>query len=130
MAMLKDMGKDFGVFYPTGHMVVGFTSFPNAKAVITNLKSKSPLFDDITSVTPQEMIDFAEENLVHSGVISKMGAGPAILQKFLEAARTGSHFLVIPTPDDDAANIVTEALSKTSHLLAQRYHLLAIEDIL
>ena len=129
MKTLDEMEKDFGAFYPRGHMVVAFGTDQNAKLVLADLQTHTPLFDETVSVTPREMIDFAEINITEAGVIANMGTSLTTVQNFLNAARTGSHFLVIPTPDDETASTVTEAISRVPHGLAQRYHLLAIEDV-
>jgi len=129
MKTLNDFGKDFGAFYPRGHTVVGFSTYQSAWSVRGALRAQGPLFDELVDVTPQEMIDFAEINMQQGGVIANMGTSVTTLQKFLDAARTGAHFLIIPTADDEAAAVVTQVLSRVPHLMAQRYHLLAIEDI-
>jgi len=129
MTTLNDLGKDFGAFYPRGHMVVGFSTYHNARSVCRDLRAHGPSFEELVEVTPQEMIDFAEINLQQGGVIANMGTSVTTLQSFLDAARTGAHFLVIPTPDDETAATVTQTLSRVPHLVARRYHLLAIEDI-
>lgn len=129
MKTLDELGKDFGAFYPRGHMVVAFGDYQNANVVLTTLRAQGASFDDIIPITPQMMIDFAETNIAQAGVIANLGTSLTTLQTLLDAARTGSHFLVIPTPDDGVAATVTQAIEQVSHGLAQRYHLLAIEDV-
>lgn len=129
MKTLDELDKDFGAFYPRGHMVVGFSTYQNSKTVLGDLKAKGPVFDGTMPITPQEMIDFAETNIAQAGAIASLGTSVTTLQNFLDAARKGAHFLVIPTPDDEAADVATQVISRVAHLLAQRYHLLAIEDV-
>ncbi len=129
MKTLDELEKDFGAFYPRGYMVVAFGAYQNAKSVQADLKARAAVFDGTLAVTPQEMIDFAETNIAQAGVIANLGTSLTTIQNFLNAARTGSHFLVIPTPDDAAAAAATDAIGRVSHGLAQRYHLLAIEDV-
>lgn len=129
MKTLDELGKDFGAFYPRGHTVVAFSTYQNASTVLADLTAHAPAFDDTIAVTPQEMIDFAETNIAQAGVIANMGTSLTTVQNFLNAARQGSHFLVIPTPDDAVAATVTQSIGRVSHMLAQRYHLLVIEDV-
>ncbi len=129
MKKLDEMEKEFGAFYPRGHMVVEFAAEQNAKLVLADLKAQGTMFDDILDVTPQEMIDFAEINITQARPIADLGTSVTTLQNFLNAARTGSWFLVIPTPDDAVADQVALILARVPHGLAQRYHLLAIEDV-
>jgi hypothetical protein len=129
MKTLDDLGKDFGAFYPRGHMVVSFETDQNAKAVLEDLRAQDPLFREVMIVTPQEMVNFAQANIAQAGVIANMGTSLSTVQHFLDAARTGAHFLVIPTPDDAAAATATQAINRVPHVLAERYHLLAIEDV-
>ncbi len=129
MKTLDEMEKDFGAFYPRGNMVVEFGAYQNAKAVLADLQAQGDVFNDILAVTPQEMIDFAEMNIAQAGAIANLGTSLSTLQSFLNAARKGSHFLVIPTPDDTVADQVGLVIARMPHGLAQRYRLLAIEDV-
>ena len=42
MKKLDEMDKEFGAFYPRGHMVVEFAAEQNAKLVLVNLKAHQP----------------------------------------------------------------------------------------
>jgi hypothetical protein len=75
------------------------------------------------------MIDFAERNLAETGVIANLGTSLTTVQAFLDAARQGVSFLILPTPDESAAARVSAAIHRVPFVLAERYHQLAIETV-
>ena len=129
MKPLDKMNKDFGAFYPTGHMVVAFHTQQNANAVLRELQEQGQKHADCMELTARQMIDFAEKNLREAGVIANLGTSLTTVQTFLDVARKGATFLILATPDDAAAKRVTTAIHRVSFVLAERYHNLAIEDV-
>ena len=126
---LDALGKDFGAFYPTGHVVMAFTTQADLDQVACDLKNLSPHTASPREVTSAEMIEFAERNIQQVGVLATLGTSVTTLQGFLEAAQAGAVFLIVPTPDDTTADQVTEVLRSRPHLLAERYRELAIETV-
>ena len=86
-------------------------------------------FVDSIHYSAAEMIAFAEHNLAEAGVIASFGTSLSTVQSFLDAARQGASFLILPTPDDLTAQRAMEAIHRVPFVLAQRYHQLAIEEM-
>lgn len=126
---LDDLGKDFGAFYPRGHVVMAFTRQAESDQVVRDLKDLRLSTALPREVTSAQMIEFAERNIQQVGVIATLGTSVTTLQGFLEAARAGAVFLIVPAPDDETADQVTAVLRSRPHLLAERYRDLAIETV-
>ena len=127
MKTLEQLHKDFGAFFPTGHMVVAFQQPQDAHQVVYELEESGRL--DALELSPQEMADFAEKNLHEAGFIANLGSSLTTVQSFLDAARAGATFLILPTPDQRAAERVSQAIHHVPFVLAERYHRLVIETV-
>ena len=121
--------KDFGAFYPTGHLVVAFENESDAHQVLTELRSSGAAFSDSIHLSAPQMVTLAEHNLTEVGLIASMGTSVTTVQSFLDAARKGAAFLILTTPDDPTAEQAMQAVRRVPFMLAQRYHRLAIEDM-
>lgn len=129
MKSLDQMHRDFGAFYPTGHMVVAFQDEADAIKILNELKSQGQAFADTTMVSSELMINFAQKNLTEVGFMAELGTSVSTVQSFLDAARQGATFLIVATPNDQAAERVSVAIHHVSFMLAERYHMLAIETV-
>ena len=121
--------RDFGAFYPTGHLVVAFQQKSDADQVLHELQSQGAEFAEGIHFSAEQMAEFTEKNLAEAGIISSLGTSLTTVQSFLDAAREGASFLILPTPDDLTAQRAMEAIHRVPILLAQRYHALAIENM-
>lgn len=121
--------RDFGAFYPTGHLVVAFQQKSDADQVLRELRALGTEFADSIEYSADQMAVFAEHNLAEAGMIASFGTSLSTVQSFLIAARQGASFLILPTPDDLTAQRAMEAIHRGPFVLAQRYHRLAIEEM-
>ena len=129
MKSLDMLHRDFGAFFPAGHMVVAFQQPQDAHQVVHELEELEHQAVDALELSPQEMVEFAERNLQEAGFIADHGQQPATVQAFLDAARAGATFLILPTPDSQAAERVFQAIHHVPFVLAERYHRLVIETV-
>ena len=121
--------KDFGAFYPTGHLVVAFNEERDAQHVLQSLRAQAPVFAGSLYLSAQQMERLAVHNLAEAGVIASMGTSLTTVQAFLDVARQGASFLVLTTPDDQTTQQAMDEIHRVPFMLAQRYHSLAIEDM-
>lgn len=128
-SQLDNLGKDFGAFYPRGHIVLAFQARANLTQLVQSLQDLGQVATNHLEVTSQQMIEFAECNIQEAGVFATLGTSITTLQSFLDAARKDAVFLIVSTPDDNTAEQVTTVLLGVPHLLAERYHVLAIETV-
>ncbi|MDE2617105.1 MAG: hypothetical protein KGL73_08795 [Burkholderiales bacterium] len=129
MKSLDKLHTDFGAFFPTGHMVVAFQQAQDAHQVMHELEELAQRPLDALELTPQQMAEFAEKNLHQAGFIANMGTSMKTVQAFLDAAKAGATFLILPVPDNSAAERVSQAIHHVPFVLAERYHRMVIETV-
>jgi hypothetical protein len=120
---------DFGPFYPTGHLVAAFHEAEDAHRVLQTLLNIGEAFAGSFYMSASQMTHFAKQNLADAGVIAALGTSLTTVQSFLDAAKNGASFLILTTPDDETAEQAMQTIRQTPFLLAERYHLLAIETM-
>ncbi len=113
---LDNLGKDFGAFYPRGHVVVAFKTKAELEQAALGLKDVRPSTTPPIEITSSQMIEFAERNIQEAGVMATLGTSITTLQGFLDAARQGAVFLIVPSPDDETAERVTLLLRDGPYL--------------
>ena len=129
MKALDQLHRDFGAFFPSGHMVVAFHQPEDARRVVHELEEMMSRPPDVLEVAPQDMVSFAEKNLHEAGFIANLGTSLTTVQAFLEAARAGATFLILPTPTQQMAEHVSQAIHHVPFVLAERYHRMVIETV-
>ena len=87
MKSLEKLHRDFGAFFPTGHMVVAFQQPQDARQVVRELEELEHHAVEALELSPQEMAEFAEKNLQQAGFIADMGTSLATVQSFLDTRR-------------------------------------------
>jgi hypothetical protein len=120
---------DFGSFYPTGHLVVAFKEEEDAHQVLQSLSRLGETFAGSFYMPASQMAHFAEQNLADAGFVATLGTSLTNVQSFLDAARDGASFLILTTPDDETTEQAMQAIRQVPFLLAERYHILAIETM-
>lgn len=129
MKSLEELRQDFGTFFPRGHMVVAFQRADDAHQVVHELEALVHRPMEVLELSPEQMADFAQKNLHEAGFMADLGTSLATVQAFLDAARAGATFLILPTPDQQAAERVSQAIHHVPFVLAERYHRLMIETV-
>lgn len=129
MKSLDKLHTDFGAFFPSGHMVVAFQQAQDAHQVVHELEELAHRPLDALELTPQQMAEFAEKNLHQAGFIANMGTSMKTVQAFLDAAKAGATFLIVPVPDNGTAERVSQAIHHVPFVLAERYHRMVIETV-
>jgi hypothetical protein len=120
---------DFGAFYPTGHMVVAFREAVDAQRVLRSLLGLGTAFEGSFYLSASQMTKLAEQNLAEAGIVANWGTSLTTLQSFLDAAKEGASFLILKAPDDQITEQAMQVIRKVPFLLAERYHVLAIETM-
>lgn len=117
-----------GIFYPTGHIVLGFAD--SAMAARARVALLDAGFDAkrLLAVTAEMMASEARANLADHGML---GAGSAlpVRQKQLEMAEDGVHFLIVHAPEDADVDQLLAAVHAIPLHYAVRYRRLVIENL-
>ena len=118
----------FGLFYPIGHVVVGFSSKEDALRVQQDLITGGYERNDCAFYSSKEVKEIAQENLdQNEGFLARYGWADEAIQIHLESAHEGSSFLVIYAPDQLSSDRAMNVINRVPFEFAHRYHRLAIE---
>jgi len=125
----SELSKSFGIFYPTGWMVIAFASRESAEQVRRDLLTGGYDEADCRLVRSDEVIPSAQAQLDSSGWLAKLGMADEMVGRHLDAANRGSTFLLIHALSDVEAERVMKVGRRVPFDLAHRYHRFAIEEI-
>ena len=122
------------LFYPTGYAFVVFPDRERAVEAAQALQSDAQIeiqADGILLLTPQHILRdlarIAEED--PSNPLPPVGPESAKVAHYAALARTGAHALMLPTDSNEHTEKMMEVLRNFPLVYAQKYHLLAIEDL-
>ena len=119
------------VFYPKGYTFVMFPSAQDAEQVAKELNVSLAENTELMLLSPQAVIrdigkldtDEAPANL------PSIGTEAATVVNYINLARQGHHALMVRVHSDAETEQVMQAVRKVPFSYGQRYHLLAIEDL-
>lgn len=127
---MSDTSHAYGVFKPVGHVVVALPSGADRRAANTALLRAGFLDEDITAYTPEEMIEQVDADLAQASLLAGIGQELNLVKAHREAARQGSHFLVVKARDPHEVAQVAEVAQSFHASRAQRYGALMIEELI
>lgn len=117
-----------GVFYPTGYAVIMFPDAEDARQVAAAFEGRSK---DIMLLTPDDIMSQIGQMENHHADLALPGVGTesATVRKYIDLARDGDHALMVAVDSDESAEALMKLVRERPFSYAQRYHLLAIEDL-
>lgn len=121
---------DFGIFYPTGYMIIAFERYEDAEQTCRELRIGGYDPVDCDLHTAEKVAEFAQHNLDEStGLFARLGKSAEAVRKHLEAAQNGATFLRVYAPNDLDVERVLNVVRRRPFGLVHRYHRFAIEDL-
>ena len=120
-----------GVFYPTGYIMVMVPDREGAVKIAQELEAV-PGHSDVSLLEPDVVIHDIGRTARGSDdgdMPPSIGTESATVREYVELAQQGQYGLLIGVNSSEDADRVTEVLHRNSFSYAQRYHMLAIEDI-
>ena len=128
--MTSKMTTIQGVFYPTGY---AFVMFPDAEiAEDAGQKIEQAGFSDqhVMFLTPSVILrEIGRIDGESSVELPSVGTEGATVHKYINLAREGHHALMIKAPSDDDSERLMSVVRELPFSYAQKYHMLAIEDL-
>ncbi|SFC32850.1 hypothetical protein SAMN05216344_11436 [Polaromonas sp. OV174] len=116
-----------GVFYPTGYAFIMFPDVEDARQVAQELETNG---DGIMLLTPETILEEISKADGHSELrLPHVGTESATVHKYTDLAREGHYALMIPVPSKEATEHIMKAVRKVPFSYAQKYHMLAMEDL-
>jgi hypothetical protein len=119
-----------GVFYPTGHIMAMLPSESAARAARDALAAL-PDAGEVTLIDPATVISVigATARGTDDGGMPSAGTEAATVRHYVDLAKKDHWGLLVRVKDDDEAHRAMDVLQRNDFSYAQRYHVLAIEDI-
>ena len=128
--MTSKMTTIQGVFYPTGYAVVMFPDAESAKEAAGKIEQAGFSGEDVMFLTPpvilREIGKIEGESTVE---LPSVGTEGTTVQKYINLAREGHHALMVKAASDDDAERLMTVVREFPSPYAQKYHMLAIEDL-
>ncbi len=117
-----------GVFYPKGYAFIMFPDAEDARHVADAFAGQST---DIMLLTPEDILNKISQVEGHHADLALPGIGTesATVRKYIDLAQDGDHALMVAVNSDDATEALMKLVRERPFSYAQRYHLLAIEDL-
>jgi hypothetical protein len=119
------------VFYPKGYTFVMFPNAQDAEQVAQELNSSLAESGELMLLNPQAVL--REIGKLESdeapAKLPSIGTEAATVAKYINLARQGHHALMVRVHSDAETELVMQAVRKVPFSYGQRYHLLAIEDL-
>lgn len=128
----SDHPQSFGAFKPVGHVVVAMPDDVKAAAAVQALRAAGFEAEDILEYTAAEEDDEMDRMLADADATGLAGFGyeVSLMRRYQELAREGASWLIVFAPEDDRAYKVADTVKEHGAVMAEKYHRLAIEDLL
>jgi hypothetical protein len=119
----------FGVFSPTGHVVMVFPTGSDAEHARQLLFNNGFAQDDITHYNKDEVMAELEKSEKQSESPVQIGQDVAKVDEYLVLAKQGCGFLVLHAPEDEAAKRAVTIVKPLGLKFAEKYNRLTIEEL-
>ena len=121
-----------GGFYPTGHAFIMFPDAQDAEKVARRLDREMPHKpgEEVMLLTPDVIVRQIGRVDGHSHMrLPSVGTEGATVHKYVDLAREGHYAILVPAHSDKETERVMDIVREVPFSYAQRYHILAIEDL-
>jgi hypothetical protein len=118
-----------GVFSPTGHIVMAFTTDYDARKAEQALVTAGFSQDDVTHYDSKEVMAEFEESEEQAVNPVQIGQDVAKVEEFLALAKEGCGFLVVHAPKGAQAKRAVQIVHPYGLKFAEKYNWLTIEEL-
>jgi tRNA A58 N-methylase Trm61 len=124
-----DMPTSWGIFSPTGHVVMAFATDADANKASAALRSAGVAGDSILHYSPSEVLDLIKPTEDTDEKAFQMGQETEKVDRYAELAKRGSGFLVVYAPKDEDSKRVVDAARPFQLKFAEKYNRLTLEEL-
>lgn len=121
--------RSFGVFSPTGHIVMAFKNDDSAKQGRAALLQDGFNDEDVTHYNKDEVLSEFERSETHLTDPIQIGQDVAKTEEYLELAGQGCGFLVVLAPEDEDAKRAVRMMKPFGLKFAEKYNRLTLEEL-
>lgn len=127
--MTPDMLTLGGTFYPTGYAFIMFPNAVQAERAALDI-AKAPFGDSVMFLNTATVLrDIGKVEGDSDIALPSVGTEGATVRKYVDLARKGHSALMVKVSSDEEAELVMQAARPAAFSYAQRYLLLAIQDL-
>ncbi len=119
----------FGIFSPTGHVVMAFANDESAEMAREALLAGGFTEEDVTRYTKDDVILECQRSKEHAASPMQIGQEAAKIDEYMALANAGSGFLVIHAPGDDRAKQAVSIVRPYGIKFAEKYNRLTLEEL-
>jgi len=120
--------KSFGLFSPTGHIVLAFKTGQDADKAREKLLAAGFAEEDITQWSAAEVLEHVKKTRASAAWALDIGQERAQLDKYFALAKQGSGFLVVYAPSESESQRVLTLVRDLGLQLAEKYNRLTLEE--
>jgi hypothetical protein len=124
-----EMPTSFGVFSPTGHIMIAFESDVVARKARQTLIDGGISPDRITYYGGAEALSQIEGSRESDNKIFQLGQEEEKVKRYTELAKQGAGFVVVYAPSDDETKNVMDLVRPLKPKFAEKYNLLTLEEL-
>jgi hypothetical protein len=121
--------RSFGVFSPTGHVVMAITNDAEAQQARAALLQSGFSDDDVTRYSKEEVLAEFEKSEAHAVDPIQIGQDVAKVEEYLQLANQGCGFLVVQAPEDEDAKRAVRIVKPFGLKFAEKYNRLTLEEL-
>jgi ethanolamine utilization microcompartment shell protein EutL len=121
--------RSFGVFSPTGHVVMAFANDAATKQAQAALLQNGFSEDDVTHYNKDEVLAEFEKSESHIIDPIQIGQDVANVEQSLELANQAAGFLDVHAPEDEEAKRAVHLVKPFGLKFAEKYNRLTLEEL-
>ena len=129
MTKTLKLPTSFGVFSPTGHIVMVFTNLENAKKAQNALRAGGFSEDDVTVYGSEDVISELEQSQDQAASPVQIGQDVAKIPEYLALAKEGCGFLVVHAPKEEQTKRAIALVHPYGLRFAEKYNRLTLEEL-
>ena len=119
-----------GVFYPTGYAFIMFPEDAQAEQAARELEESGFDGQAIMLLTSEDVLrEIGKVDGDSDVALPSVGTEGATVHKYVTLARQGQHALMVHAPSEKETERVMTVVRKQPFSYAQKYHILAMEDL-
>jgi hypothetical protein len=119
----------FGVFSPTGHVVMAFASDGEAEKARQLLVRNGFGEEDVTHYSKDEVMTELNKSEEQSANPVQIGQELAKIDEYLVLAKQGCGFILLHAPEDEAAKRAVSIVKSLGLKYAEKYNMLTMEKL-
>jgi hypothetical protein len=121
--------RSFGVFGPTGHVVMAFENDSDAEYARQALFHSGFGWDDVTRYSRDEVLAEFRNSEEQSLSLFQLEQEVSKAEEYLDLARQGAGFLVVFVSDEEASRRAVRVTKPLGLKFAEQYNRLTLEEL-